>query len=194
MNGTPVPAGLPDQFSRYDLGFLRWYWHSGYRADFFSDDDLEHLSSARQLSRYRLIVFAGHEEYVTSHTFDVITAYRNAGGNLAFLSANNFFYKVKVSGNTMTGRIAVARLGTARGSAGRRAVRRLGRGQVPEPAVPHRQHRGRAVAVRGHGPPRRQQRRQLRDRGRRAERRRRPRTRTSSPRSRTSSAPASRRR
>jgi hypothetical protein len=104
VNGTPVPAGLPDQFSRYDLGFLRWYWHSGYRADFFSDDDLEHLSSARQLRRYRLIVFPGHEEYVTSHTFDVITQYRNAGGNIAFLSANNFFYKVKVSGNAMTGR------------------------------------------------------------------------------------------
>ena len=42
--------GLPHQFSRYDLGFLRWYWHSGYRADFFSDDDLERVSSARQLS------------------------------------------------------------------------------------------------------------------------------------------------
>ena len=34
----------------------------------------------------------------------MITHYRNAGGNIAFLSANNFFYKVKVSGNTMTGR------------------------------------------------------------------------------------------
>jgi N,N-dimethylformamidase beta subunit-like protein len=104
VSGTPVPAGLPQQFSRYDLGFLRWYWRSGYRADFVSDDDLEHLSSARQLSHYRLIVFAGHEEYVTSHTFDLITRYRNAGGNLAFLSANNFFYKVAVSGDTMTGR------------------------------------------------------------------------------------------
>ena len=105
VNGTPVPAGLPEQFQRFDVGLLRWYWHSGYRADFISDDDLEHISSARQLSRYRLIVFGGHEEYVTSHTFDLITAYRNAGGNLAFLSANNFFYKVEVSGNTMTGRI-----------------------------------------------------------------------------------------
>ena len=104
VSGTSVPAGLPEQFSRFDLGFLRWYWHSGYRADFISDDDLEHVSNARQLSRYRLIVFAGHEEYVTSHTFDVMTRYRNAGGNIAFLSANNFFYKVKVSGNTMTGR------------------------------------------------------------------------------------------
>jgi hypothetical protein len=104
VSGRPVPAGLPEQFSRFDLGFLRWYWHSGYRADFVSDDDLEHVASAGQLSRYRLIVFAGHEEYVTSHTFDLITRYRNAGGNLAFLSANNFFYRVRVSGNTMTGR------------------------------------------------------------------------------------------
>jgi hypothetical protein len=104
VSGKPVPAGLPEQFSRFDLGFLRWYWHSGYRADFISDDDLEHVASARQLRHYRLIVFAGHEEYVTSHTFDLVTRYRNAGGNLAFLSANNFFYKVTVSGNTMTGR------------------------------------------------------------------------------------------
>jgi hypothetical protein len=111
VNGKPVPAGLPEQFQRFDVGFLRWYWHSGYQADFVSDDDLEHLSNARQLSRYRLIVFAGHEEYVTSHTFDLITGYRNAGGNLAFLSANNFFYKVQVSGNTMTGRIPWRRVG-----------------------------------------------------------------------------------
>jgi N,N-dimethylformamidase beta subunit-like protein len=104
VSGAHVPAGLPEQFSRFDLGFLRWYWHSGYRADFVSDDDLERVASARQLGRYRLIVFAGHEEYVTSHTYDVITRYRNAGGNLAFLSANNFFYRVRVSGNTMTGR------------------------------------------------------------------------------------------
>src|SRR5215470_8926093 len=104
VSGTPVPAGLPLQFSHYDLGFLRWYWHSGYSADFISDDDLEAISSAGQLSRYRLIVFAGHEEYVTSHTFEVIKRYSNSGGNLAFLSANNFFYKVQVSGNTMIGR------------------------------------------------------------------------------------------
>src|SRR5437660_402279 len=48
VNGKPVPAGLPEQFQRFDVGFLRWYWHSGYRADFISDDDLERISSARQ--------------------------------------------------------------------------------------------------------------------------------------------------
>jgi hypothetical protein len=104
VRGQRVPAGLPEQFSALDLGFLRWYWRSGYRADFFSDDDLEHISSAAQLSRYRLIVFAGHEEYVTSHVYDLVTRYRDDGGNLAFLSANNFFYRVEVHGNTMIGR------------------------------------------------------------------------------------------
>ena len=104
VRGGVVPTGLPEQFWRLDVGFLRWYWPSGYRADFFSDDDLEHISSVQQLLRYRLIVFAGHEEYVTSHVYDLITRYRNAGGNLAFLSANNFFYRVEVHGNTMVGR------------------------------------------------------------------------------------------
>jgi N,N-dimethylformamidase beta subunit-like protein len=104
VRGARVPTGLPEQFWRFDLGFLRWYWRSGYRADFVSDDDLERVASAGQLRRYRLIVFAGHEEYVTSHTYDVITRYRDHGGNLAFLAANNFFYKVQVHGDTMVGR------------------------------------------------------------------------------------------
>ena len=104
VRGARVPTGLPEQFWRFDLGFLRWYWRSGYRADFISDDDLERIASASRLSHYRLIVFAGHEEYVTSHTYHVITNYRDAGGNLAFLAANNFFYRVVVHGDTMVGR------------------------------------------------------------------------------------------
>ena len=104
VRGGKVPTGLPEQFWRFDLGFLRWYWRSGYRADFVSDDDLERISRAQELSHYRLIVFAGHEEYVTSHTYDLITSYRDAGGNLAFLAANNFFYRVTVHGDTMVGR------------------------------------------------------------------------------------------
>jgi hypothetical protein len=104
IKGLPTPDGLPEQFKVLDVGFLRWYWKSGYRADFFSDDDLEHIKNVKQLLRYKAIVFGGHEEYVTSHVYKLITAYRDAGRNLAFLSANNFFYKVDVHGNTMTGR------------------------------------------------------------------------------------------
>jgi hypothetical protein len=105
VRGGKVPAGLPEQFWRFDLGFLRWYWHSGFRADFVSDDDLERIASAAELGRYRLIVFAGHEEYVSYHVYHLIERYRDAGGNLAFLSANNFFYAVRPGHDTIWGRM-----------------------------------------------------------------------------------------
>ena len=43
---------------------------------------------------YDLIVFEGHEEYVLPHEYDVVQRFRDLGGNLMFLSANNFFWKV----------------------------------------------------------------------------------------------------
>jgi hypothetical protein len=33
VRGQRVPKGLPDQFFRLDLGFLRWYWRNCFRAD-----------------------------------------------------------------------------------------------------------------------------------------------------------------
>jgi hypothetical protein len=41
---------------------------------------------------------------VTSHEYDVVERYRDLGGNLAFLSANDFFYKVVKHGQEMHGR------------------------------------------------------------------------------------------
>ena len=49
-------------------------------------------------------LFSGHEEYVTGHEYDTIQRYRDLGGNLAFLSANDFFYKVVKHGDLMDGR------------------------------------------------------------------------------------------
>lgn len=91
--------GVPPFLRRYDLGFIRWVARTGKAVDFFADDDLARFHSGRGLaSRYDLIIFPGHEEYVTTHAYDVIRGYRNAGGNLAFLSANNFFYRVDRNG------------------------------------------------------------------------------------------------
>ena len=36
----------------------------------------------------------GHEEYVTTHAYDIVERYRDLGGNLMFLSANSFFFRV----------------------------------------------------------------------------------------------------
>jgi N,N-dimethylformamidase beta subunit-like, C-terminal len=83
--------------------FVHWFAHSGYTADFYSDEDLDAVATGGRLaSRYRLIVFAGHEEYVTQHVFTIVKRYRDLGGNLAFLSANNFYRRVTISRSRMT--------------------------------------------------------------------------------------------
>ena len=43
---------------------------------------------------YDLIVFAGHHEYVTTREYDLVERYRDLGGNLMFLSANNYYWRV----------------------------------------------------------------------------------------------------
>jgi hypothetical protein len=71
-------------------------------ADFLADDDLERVASGGTLARlYDLIIFPGHEEYVTTHAYDVVERFRDLGGNLAFLSSNNFFYRVARRGRLL---------------------------------------------------------------------------------------------
>jgi hypothetical protein len=94
--------GSPPHYSQYDLLFLRWLARTGKQTDYLTDDDLERVTSGDALARaYDLLVFSGHHEYVTTHEYDVTVRYRDLGGNLMFLSANNFFYKVVRTGETL---------------------------------------------------------------------------------------------
>lgn len=106
LRRTYLNRGVPPHFRGYDRGFHRWLARSGRSADYFADDDLERFSGARLAALYDLIVFPGHEEYVTEHVYDSIVRFRDLGGNLAFLSANNFFYRVERRGDRLfrTGR------------------------------------------------------------------------------------------
>ena len=91
--------GVPFRFHDWDLTFVSWLDTTGKRVDFLTDDDLERIGSTAELARaYDLIVFPGHEEYVTKHVYDLVSGYRDLGGNLAFLAANNFFRQVTRSG------------------------------------------------------------------------------------------------
>ena len=84
---------------------MHWLASGDVPADVLADEDLERVHSGNELARlYDLVVFPGHEEYVTGHVFDVVERYRDLGGNLAFLSANNFFYRVERRGRTIVGR------------------------------------------------------------------------------------------
>ena len=91
--------GVPFRFHDWDLEFISWLNRTGKQVDYLSDDDLERVGSGDALARaYDLVVFPGHEEYVTRHVYDVVRRYRDLGGNLAFLAANNFFREVTLIG------------------------------------------------------------------------------------------------
>jgi hypothetical protein len=94
--GRPfLNGGVPNHFRVYDLPFLIWAADHGMRADYLSDGDLERVGSGARLARlYDFVVFPGHHEYVTQREYDIVRGYRDRGGNLAWLSANNFFWKV----------------------------------------------------------------------------------------------------
>jgi hypothetical protein len=94
--------GVPPHFRNYDLGFIRWLVLTGKTPDFLADDDLERATARGLLARYDLLVFPGHHEYVTEREYDAVEGYRNLGGNLMFLSANNFFRRVVRSGDSIT--------------------------------------------------------------------------------------------
>ncbi len=101
--GRPfLNRGVPYCFRLFDLQFLHWLAWTGRDVDYLSDADLDRTRNATALARaYDLIVFPGHHEYVTPHEFDLIQHYRDLGGNLAFLSANNFFWRTVKHGNVM---------------------------------------------------------------------------------------------
>jgi hypothetical protein len=87
-------SGIPLRFRDFDSPIIAWLSARG-NVDFLTDLDLEHVASGDLLAHvYDLIVFPGHEEYTTAHEYNVVRRFRNLGGNLMFLSANNFFWKV----------------------------------------------------------------------------------------------------
>jgi len=101
--GRPyLNRGVPYHYKYYDAPFIHWLAKTDRQVDYLSDADLRRVPSGRVLARaYTLMVFPGHHEYVTQHEFDVVRNFRNLGGNMMFLSANNFFWKTVVHGQVM---------------------------------------------------------------------------------------------
>ena len=115
--GRPfLNRGVPYNFRRYDLPLLRWLSQTGREVDVLSQADLE-AATPRALARaYALIVFPGHHEYVTRREYDVVERYRDLGGDLMFLSANNFFWRVVRRGQVIERTALWRKLGRAEAS------------------------------------------------------------------------------
>jgi hypothetical protein len=101
--GRPfLNRGVPPHYRKYDLRFLRWLDRTGRDVDVLSQAELDGVSGEALARAYDLIVFPGHHEYVTKGEYDAVESYRDHGGNLMFLSANNFFWRIDLNGRTMT--------------------------------------------------------------------------------------------
>src|SRR3954451_8989168 len=101
--GRPfLDRGTPPHFRSYETSFLRWLNHSHPDVDIISDAELKGASGHQLANAYSLLIFSGHHEYVTTHEYDAVTNFRDRGGNLIFLSANNFYWKIVIRGRVMT--------------------------------------------------------------------------------------------
>jgi hypothetical protein len=99
MTRAHAGRGVPYRYRSYDLGFQHWLARTGKQVDTYADEDLEEFATADALrAAYDLLVFPGHTEYVTTRIYDLVQGYRDRGGNLMFLSANNFFRRVDRDG------------------------------------------------------------------------------------------------
>jgi hypothetical protein len=97
-----LDRGVPPYFRLYDLPFIHWLARHHREVDFLADEDLDRVRNGDALTRaYDLIVFPGHHEYVTTHEYDVVERFRDLGGHLMFLSADNFFWRVDRRRNTL---------------------------------------------------------------------------------------------
>jgi hypothetical protein len=93
--------GVPPHYKYYDQPFLQWLNQDKREVDYLGQTDVARSTGRRLTEAYDLIIFPGHHEYVTKREYDAVEGFRNRGGNLMFLSANNFFWKVVTRGNVM---------------------------------------------------------------------------------------------
>src|SRR5215210_9125627 len=95
--------GVPPHYKYYDQPYLRWLVATEREADYLAQGDLDRIGGGLPLRRaYELLVFPGHHEYVTAREYRAVRGFRDRGGNLVFLSANNFYWQIVRRGNRMT--------------------------------------------------------------------------------------------
>ncbi len=79
---------------RWELPFVRWQEREGRDVDYVADVDLE--LHPELVAGRRLVVFAGHHEYWSRPMRTTLAAAVSAGVNVAFLSANEIYWQVRL--------------------------------------------------------------------------------------------------
>jgi hypothetical protein len=94
LTGPILRNGVEDDH-KAAAPFSRWLCSRSVRTQQITDVELGRLPLST-LRRYAAIVFPGHTEYYEPATYDLLTRYRDGGGNLVFLQANPFYRQVRI--------------------------------------------------------------------------------------------------
>lgn len=81
------------QFANWEQPFAAWAEKNGYALDYCANLDLE--QHPELLSRYRLVLSVGHDEYWSSGMRDQLERWIAGGGNVAFFSGNTCCWQVR---------------------------------------------------------------------------------------------------
>ncbi|MBS7703736.1 N,N-dimethylformamidase beta subunit family domain-containing protein [Chelatococcus asaccharovorans] len=76
-----------------DLHIIKWLEDNGIAYDVLTDHDL-HREGPALLAPYQCVMTGSHPEYHTSETLDGIEHYVKGGGNLIYMGANGFYWRV----------------------------------------------------------------------------------------------------
>ena len=102
--GTPWDADVVDYYDRatprqtfahWDEKMVRWLEANGFNVDYATDLDV-HRNDGDFLSRYRLVLSLGHDEYWSEAERDHLEAFVAGGGNFAIFSGNTCWWRVTV--------------------------------------------------------------------------------------------------
>jgi len=96
-----LDRGVPPNYKYYEQPFLRWLTLTKREVDYLAQTDVAHASGRKLAAAYDLLIFSGHHEYVTKQEYDSVQGFRDRGGNLMFLSANNFYREVVIRAGVM---------------------------------------------------------------------------------------------
>ncbi|WP_405395589.1 N,N-dimethylformamidase beta subunit family domain-containing protein [Microbispora hainanensis] len=94
------PGGGPPP-ERWEEGLMRWLRRGGYDVAYCSNLDLH--DGLDLLSRHRLLIVNGHDEYWSLGMRDAVEEFVRRGGNVAFFSGNTCWWQIRLEdgGRTM---------------------------------------------------------------------------------------------
>jgi N,N-dimethylformamidase len=87
----PLGSGL--RHYPADTHLLAWLDAKGIAFDVITDEDLDD-QGADLLRPYRAVLTGSHPEYHTPGTLDALAAYTQAGGRMAYLGGNGFYWRI----------------------------------------------------------------------------------------------------